>query len=169
MAEETSDYSRRTPANRNLRASDADRSAVGDILRREHVAGRLDTDEYAERYGRCIEAKTYAQLDELLTDLPVEAEPAYQPRPAATGAGWQGYRSASGGRPRWRVPVLAWLALVGVLIALSGGPGLLLAVPLVFFLVVRPLMWRSAGRSGWRGPGCGWRGGCGPGARGTWM
>ncbi len=170
MAEETRHYSRRTPADRNLRASDADRTAVGDILRREHVAGRLDSDEYAERYGRCIEAKTYAQLDELLIDLPLESEPAFRPRPAAVaGSGWQDYRSGYGGRPRWRVPVIAWLVLVGALIALSGGPVLLLAVPLVFFLVIRPLMWRSGWRSGGRGPGWGRRGGCGPGACGTWM
>jgi Domain of unknown function (DUF1707) len=170
MAEETSRYSRRTPADRNLRASDADRAAVGDILRREHVAGRLDTDEYADRYGRCLEAKTYAQLDELLIDLPLEAEPVLQPRPAAvSGNGGQGYRSGYGGRMRWRVPVIAWLALVGALIAFSGGPVLLLAVPLVFFLVVRPLMCRSSWRSGGRGPGWGRRGGCGPGACGTWM
>jgi Domain of unknown function (DUF1707) len=169
MAEETSHYSRRTPADRNLRASDGDRNAVGDLLRREHVVGRLDTDEYAERYGRCLEAKTYAQLDELLIDLPVGPEPVSQSRPAAaSGTGWQGYRPWYGGRPRWRVPVIAWLALAGVLIALSGGPVLLLVVPLVFFLVIRPLMWHSRWRSGWRGPGCwGGRGGCGPG--GTWL
>jgi Domain of unknown function (DUF1707) len=170
MAEETYHYSKRTPANRDLRASDADRTAVGDILRREHVAGRLDADEYAERYGRCLEAKTYAQLDDLIVDLPDAAEPAFRPGPApVAGPAWQGGSWRSGRRRVWRVPVIAWVALVAVLLALGAGPGAWIAVPLVLFFVVRPLMWRSAWRSGWRGPGWCGRGGCGPGTSGTWM
>jgi hypothetical protein len=170
MAEETNQYSRRMPANRDLRASDADRTAVGDILRREHVAGRLDADEYADRYGRCLEAKTYAQLDVLLTDLPEGAEPAYHAGPATVpGPAWQGGQWYAG-RPRgWRVPVFAWIALAAVLVALGVGTGLWIVVPLVFFFIVRPLMWRSSGRSRGRRPGWGGRGGCGPGACGTWM
>ena len=170
MAEETYQYSRRTPANRELRASDADRTAVGDILRREHVVGRLDADEYGERYGRCLEAKTYAQLDDLLTDLPAGAEPSLPGAPAAvTASAWNGGQWQVGRRRAWRVPAVAWIALVAVLIAVSGATGAWIAVPLVFFFFVRPLMWRSAGRSGPRGPGWGGRGGCGPGAYGTWV
>jgi Domain of unknown function (DUF1707) len=163
MAEATNHYSRRTPADRNLRASDVDRNAVGDILRREHVAGRLDADEYADRYGRCLEAKTYAQLDVLIADLPEGAEAAFQPGPAVSGPAWHGGPSYGRRRP-WRVPVMAWLVVAGLLLALSGGPALWVLVPIVFLFVVRPLMWRSSSRSGW-----GRRGGCGPGACGTWM
>jgi Domain of unknown function (DUF1707) len=164
MAEETNHYSRRTPADRALRASDADRTAVGDILRKEHVAGRLDTDEFAERFGRCLEAKTYAQLDVLLADLPEGAETAFTAGPAPLRAtAWQGGPWYERRRP-WRVPAMAWLVLVGLLVALSAGPALWVLVPLVFLFVVRPLMWRSAGRPGW-----GRRGGCGSGAYGTWL
>ena len=170
MAEEINHYSRRTPANRDLRAADADRNAVGDILRREHVAGRLDSDEFADRFGRCLEAKTYAQLDDLLVDLPEGAEAAFRPGPFQLGpapvaaTAWRGGQRYGGRRP-WRLPAIAWLALIGAVVALSAGPALWLAVPLVFFLVVRPLMWHS----GWRGPGSGRRGGCGSGACGTWL
>ncbi len=87
MADQTNYYSRQRPADRRLRASDADRNAVGDILRREHVAGRLDADEFEDRYGRCLQAKTYAQLDDLLTDLPVDREPAFVPGPPASQDG----------------------------------------------------------------------------------
>ena len=164
MAVETNHYSRRAPADRALRASDADRTAVGDILRREHVVGRLDADEFAERYGRCLEAKTYAQLDVLIGDLPEGAEAAFQPGPpVAPGSAWRGAPRYSGRRP-WRVPGIAWVALVGLLIALSVGPAVWLVVPLVLLFVVRPLMWRSASRSGW-----GRRGGCGPRGCGTWL
>jgi hypothetical protein len=175
MAEEINHYSRRTPANRDLRAADADRNAVGDILRREHVAGRLDADEFGERFGRCLEAKTYAQLDDLLVDLPEGAEAAFQPGPFQPGrfqpgpapvpaTAWRGGPWSSRRRP-WRLPAIAWLALIGAVFALSAGPALWLFVPLVFFLVVRPLLWHS----GWRGPGPGRRGGCGSGAYGTWL
>ena len=106
MAEETNHYSRRTPADRALRASDADRTAVGDILRKEHVAGRLDTDEFADRFGRCLEAKTYAQLDVLLADLPEGAEAAFTAgpprsglRPGRAGLGTGG--GVPGGCPQW--------------------------------------------------------------------
>ena len=97
MADTTKHYSRQTPQDRNLRASDGDRDAIGDLLRRQHVAGRLTTDEFAERYGRCLEAKTYAQLDALIADLPLDTEPAFQsgPAPWAAGSAWR----VAG--PRW--------------------------------------------------------------------
>jgi hypothetical protein len=165
MAEDINHYSRRSPADRSLRAADSDRTAVGDILRREHVAGRLDSDEYAERYGRCIEAKTYAQLDELIVDLPGDPEPAAAVGRGYSGATW-GPAPWAGRRRRLHVPVFAWIALAVALIAFSGGQLVWLAFPLLFFfLILRPLMWRSAWRGG-RGPG--WGGGCcgwGPGAR----
>jgi hypothetical protein len=171
MADMTNPYARYTPRDRDLRASDRDRDAVGDFLRRQHVAGRLDTDEFAERYGGCLQAKTYAQLDALITDLPPDPEPAFAGGPAAPQAGpwgngaWSGGASSDGpgragpwraGRPRWRPPVLTWLAVVLVLALIAGGHLFWLAFPL-FFLVLRPLMWRSAWRSGaggWGSWGC---------------
>jgi hypothetical protein len=164
MAEYTRHYSRRSPVDRNLRAADSDRQAIGDILRREHVAGRLDSDEYADRYGRCLEAKTYAQLDELIVDLPGDPEPVFEAGRQSQDPAW---RPGGWSYPRRRrhLPVLAWIALVAALIALSGGHLVFLAFPLLFFFVIlRPLMWRSAWRSGRCGPGWGGRCGWGPGA-----
>ena len=66
-------YSRRSgPRDRQLRVGDAEREAVADILRREHLAGRLDNDEFDERVARCLAAKTYAELDELIGDFPAD-------------------------------------------------------------------------------------------------
>jgi len=65
-------YHRHEPRDRALRVSDAEREAVAAILRREHVDGRLDNVEFDERLSRCLTARTYAELDGLLADLPIE-------------------------------------------------------------------------------------------------
>ncbi|MEJ3746112.1 DUF1707 domain-containing protein [Actinomycetes bacterium KLBMP 9797] len=53
-----------------MRAGDADRQVVADQLRSALEEGRLDLHEYDERLQRAYAAKTYAELDALLTDLP---------------------------------------------------------------------------------------------------
>jgi DUF1707 SHOCT-like domain len=153
MAEDVPRYPRHHPPDRNLRAANADRDAIGEILRRQHVAGRLDTDEFAERYGRSLQAKTYSELDELIADLPADPEPAFSAG-NRTAISPGGYPRA--GRPSWMVPAFILLAVVAVLALASGGHVFWVAFPL-FFFVVRPLMWRSGigGRSGRWGPwGC---------------
>ena len=75
------------PYDRSLRAADSDRESVAAILREQHVAGRIDDDELQDRIERCYTAKTYADLDAVIADLPHE-EPAVtsRGRPAATAA-----------------------------------------------------------------------------------
>ena len=63
----------------NVRASDADREATADRLRRHHTEGRIDAEEFQERLDRCYAAKTVGQLAELTHDLPGD--------PARRGAG----------------------------------------------------------------------------------
>lgn len=53
-----------------MRAADADREATADRLRAALGEGRLDLHEYDERVQRAYAARTYAELDTLLTDLP---------------------------------------------------------------------------------------------------
>ena len=121
------------PQDRSLRAADADRESVAELLREQHLAGRLDTDELQERLDRVFAAKTYAELDAVVVDLPV--------RPSRPGSGS-------------RVPRRPWFALlplVAVLIvalALSHGHLIWLAPPLLFWFVVRPRRWHaiSSGR-----------------------
>jgi hypothetical protein len=134
------DEQRSAPRDPGLRAGDPDRDAVADVLRDQHLAGRLDTDELQERLDRCYAAKTYGELEELVDDLP-GTEPA---RPL---------------RRPWRWPAIALLPVVIAAIVLSRGQLLWLAIP-VFFFLGRPLIWRSAGRgAGWglvgRGAPCG--------------
>jgi hypothetical protein len=55
---------------RDLRVSDAERSATVDLLRRHHAEGRLETAELEERIGRTYAAKTRGELDAQTADLP---------------------------------------------------------------------------------------------------
>jgi uncharacterized protein DUF1707 len=124
-------YDRRGgPRDRRLRVGDSEREAVGAILRQQHVDGRLDGDEFQERLERCLAAKTYAELDELVADFP-SPETERRRGPYV----W--------GRRPLPFPLLP-LALIAA-IALSGGHLVWLAFPLIFFLVVRPLLWRTRG------------------------
>ncbi|MEU7928568.1 DUF1707 domain-containing protein [Micromonospora sp. NPDC049801] len=67
-----------------MRAADADREAVAERLRAALNEGRLDLHEYDERLQRAYAARTYAELDPLLSDLP-PMSPAAQPAPQSPG------------------------------------------------------------------------------------
>ena len=55
-----------------LRASDADRERIVEILRQHSVEGRLTSDEFEERMAAAYAAKTMGALAELTADLPVD-------------------------------------------------------------------------------------------------
>lgn len=66
-----------------MRASDTDRDAATGLLQTAYAEGRLDGEEYEERLGRALTARTYADLDVLTRDLP-RSQPAPAPfRPPA--------------------------------------------------------------------------------------
>jgi hypothetical protein len=54
-----------------MRASDADRDRVVECLNAAYSEGRLPKDEYDARLENALSACTYADLDQLVTDLPV--------------------------------------------------------------------------------------------------
>ena len=54
-----------------MRAADADRDRVVEFLNVAYSEGRLSKDEYEDRLENALSARTYADLDQLLTDLPV--------------------------------------------------------------------------------------------------
>ncbi|AXG80043.1 DUF1707 SHOCT-like domain-containing protein [Streptomyces paludis] len=63
-----------------IRASDADRDRVADILREALAQGRLDAEEHAERIDSVYRAKTVGELEPLVRDLPApgaDAGPAF--------------------------------------------------------------------------------------------
>src|SRR5262249_42160792 len=123
------------PRDRSLRAGDTEREAVSAILRQRHLEGRLDIDEFQARLERCLAAKTYAELDELIADFPRDEAGRRRPAPPL--------------RPR------AWpLALIAAIVV--GAHLVWIVLPLFLFFVVRPVVWRASGggytRSSW---GCG--------------
>ena len=116
-------YNRRSgPRNRGLRVGDSEREAVADVLREQHLQGRLASDEFQERLERCLAAKTYSDLDVLIEDFPIGEAP--------SGGGW-------GLRP-WPFVLVP---LVAIAIVASRGHLFWLAFPLIFFFVIRPVLW----------------------------
>jgi len=53
-----------------MRAGDADRDRVVGFLNTAYIEGRLSKDEYDARLESAFSARTYADLDQLVTDLP---------------------------------------------------------------------------------------------------
>jgi len=62
--------------NGHLRASDADRDRVAEMLRTAATEGRIATDELDERLGATLSARTYADLEAVVVDLPWSSHPA---------------------------------------------------------------------------------------------
>ncbi|MCX4729774.1 DUF1707 domain-containing protein [Streptomyces sp. NBC_00984] len=95
-----------------IRASDADRDRIADILREAMAEGRLTAEEHAERVDAVYRAKTVGELEPLVRDLP--APPGTARSAAAPGAyGHEGPTgpadnlvaifSSSTRKGRWRV------------------------------------------------------------------
>ena len=53
-----------------MRAADADRDRVAGILSTAYSEGRLSRDEYDARLDKALSARTYADLDQIVADLP---------------------------------------------------------------------------------------------------
>ena len=64
-----------------MRAADADRDRVVGFLNSAYTEGRLSKDEHDARLESALSARTYADLDQFVTDLPVA--PATVVTPAA--------------------------------------------------------------------------------------
>ena len=78
----------RDPAVAPLRASDADRAVIHGVLADAFADGRLDRDEYDERSGSVLAARTLGELPPLVSDLVPDRPllPARVPLAAASSA-----------------------------------------------------------------------------------
>jgi Domain of unknown function (DUF1707) len=122
----------------SLRVSDADRDRAIAELSEHYQAGRLSTEEFEDRTGRALQARTTADLAALFTDLPRREAP-------MTGATATSAASTAPASPAksWpaRVPVapVTILAVVAVLALLGGHLFHIAWVPVVAIIVVRVL------------------------------
>jgi len=55
----------------DMRASDADRDRVADRVRRQCAEGDITLDELSDMLARTYAARTYGELDEVVSNLPV--------------------------------------------------------------------------------------------------
>jgi hypothetical protein len=98
-----------------LRASDSDRDAVVSDLGEHFQAGRLTAEEFDERMGRALAARTWGELRDLLADLPATR---LAPRaPAATRSSSARLSRSSG------LPPIAAVAAIGIAVAVLVGAG----------------------------------------------
>ena len=128
-----------------MRASDADRDAVLSELSGHFQAGRLTAEEFDERAGQALAARTYGELRNLLRDLPA-ARPGPQALAATSSA-------APPERPSGRLALLPVAALAGIGIAVAVSVGVshgrwgFLWLLLVVLLVARRRVVRCTGAS----------------------
>jgi hypothetical protein len=152
----------------NVRVGDADRDAVAAQLREHYADGRLTLDELNERLDQTFAAKTTADLNTVMRDLPHVPRPA----PALVGSAGSGWDSGNGYSGRGRrftsfAPAMglvwAFVILGAVMLFGLGGGDRPLAI--VILLAVLALLKRLFGFSVRRG-GRGGRGGGGGGPKG---
>ena len=125
-----------------VRASDADRDAVLSDLSEHFQAGRLTAEEFEDRAGRALSARTWGELENLLRDLPSTLT-GPQASVAVTSSAGRPERPSGRGAPA----SIALLAVIGIAVAVSvgiahSGWGLLWVV--LGLLIVRRLI-RHAG------------------------
>ena len=84
--------------------ADADRDRTITLLREQVVEGRLTLDEFSERMGRALEARTRGELDAVMSDLPVAPAPGQVvPSPRQTRRWHVAILSGHSTRGRWRL------------------------------------------------------------------
>jgi DUF1707 SHOCT-like domain len=134
-----------------MKASDADRDAVLSDLSEHFQAGRLTAEEFDERAGRALAARTWGELKDLLRDLPTTLPGPRAPAAASSAAASSAAASSAAGPERLSgrrapvpIPVLVGIGIaIAVSVGIAHGWGLLWLVFVVWF-IARRLAW-SAG------------------------
>ena len=170
----------------NVRVGDADREAVAAQLREHYADGRLTLEELNERLDQAFAAKTKADLNTVMRDLPQAAQPGAGMPYGGTawqGPGWPGPMAARPGQDQGSdqgrqhscgrgafAPMMGmvWLfVILGSVFLFGGIGGGGRPVAIVLFLAALALVRRLIGlgrRRGFPGP----RGPRGPRGRRRW-
>lgn len=105
------------------RAGDRDRDAVTDRLRTAHAEGRLTAEEFEERVGTALAARTLGELGALTSDLPAPGRRAARTGDEATPARAVDKDHGAGLRAAWGVWATAVLVNLAVWAAVSVSAG----------------------------------------------
>jgi len=116
-----------------LRASDADRDRAIAELSEHFQAGRLTQEEFDERTGHALQARTGQDLAALFTDLPHDHAPGNAPPAAGQDQPVQPYRAPI---PRIAVAVCAIIVAGSILGGSSGHHGWFALAPIIIVLVI---------------------------------
>jgi hypothetical protein len=134
----------------NIRVGDAERETIAGQLREHYADGRLTLDELNERLDQAFAAKTRADLNAVLRDLPVTARPVV-PLPSGPRSSSRGFGFFS--------PVigLLWLFLIlgGILVFGFGDRPFIIVIVLAAIALLRRIFGRGRRRA--RGRRCGRR------------
>jgi len=130
-----------------LRVSDADRDRAVSELSEHFQAGRLTADEFDERSGQALRARTGSDLATLFDDLPPSQTAAPAPiaglpgAPGAPGPDASGHRAPAMLAARIAVALVAFSVVVSLLGAgRYGGNGLTALFPIFAVLIVMRLL-----------------------------
>lgn len=113
----------------NLRASDDDREQFVQRLHKAHTEGRIGDDELEQRVSAALKARTYAELEATVADLPRSER--RNPAPRRSTSGWALTMVRAN-------PVLLLIAipLVAVTAAMLVAATLVFAAICIMFLVI---------------------------------
>jgi uncharacterized protein DUF1707 len=127
---------------RPIRASDKERDSVVDVLRDAYTDGRITLEEFEERTSAAYASKTWTDLRELTSDLPVEPVlgadlPQRPPHPQSVAQVVPTVprpRQGGHGRPMGRLlpVVFAWIMIA----AAAGSPDTAAALSVVFICLL---------------------------------
>jgi uncharacterized protein DUF1707 len=161
----------------NVRVGDADREAVAAQLREHYADGRLTLEELNERLDQAFAAKTKADLNTVMRDLPQATRPGAGLPSAGAGwpvspgpgrqygqGGWDGGRSRGPGGVFAPMLGLVWLLVILGSVLMFGLGGGDRPIAIVLFLAALALVRRLFGLGRGRGP----RGPRGPRGRRRW-
>ncbi|MDN0197092.1 DUF1707 domain-containing protein [Streptomyces sp. S.PNR 29] len=96
-----------------LRASDADRERVAEVLRDALAEGRLDMAEFEERLDATYRARTYGELVPITRDLPAAASSVSLTKESAESGRWAGRIVGGEGSSTWAVAVMSGFQRLG--------------------------------------------------------
>jgi class 3 adenylate cyclase len=85
------------------RMADADRDRTVTLLREHVVDGRITLDEFSDRVGVALQARTRGELEEVMANLPDLAIPIEETRRRKARRWFIGVMSGAGAQGRWRI------------------------------------------------------------------